>query len=253
MRELNKIIVANWKMNPQSKKEAEIIFRGISAAVKNLKNIDIVVCPPFPFLFIKEKIKNKSIKLGSQDIFYEKEGSFTGEVSAPMLKNMGVEYVIVGHSERRAISDTNTIVNKKILTAIKSRIAPIFCIGESKRDTNGFYLSFIKEQLIEGLKDITKAQVKNIVIAYEPIWAIGSHAVREATPSEFTEIRIYIKKIISDMYDIKTANEIRIIYGGSVNPFNAEPFVKEGGSFGLLVGRDSLSPKKFSAIINLAK
>ena len=253
MKEINKIIVANWKMNPQSKKEAEIIFRGISTSIKNLKSVDIVVCPPFPFIYIKEKIKNKSIKLGSQDIFYEKEGSFTGEVSASMLKNMGVEYVIVGHSERRAIGDTNNIVNKKILTAIKSRITPIFCIGESKRDTNGFYLSFIKEQLIEGLAEVTKAQVKNIVIAYEPIWAIGSHAVREAIPPEFTEIRIYIKKIISDMYDIKTANESRIIYGGSVNPFNAEPFIKEGGALGLLVGRDSLSPKKFSAIINLAK
>ena len=119
MKEINKIIVANWKMNPQSKKEAEIIFRGISTSIKNLKSVDIVVCPPFPFIYIKEKIKNKSIKLGSQDIFYEKEGSFTGEVSASMLKNMGVEYVIVGHSERRAMGETPEIISTDGLTHIR--------------------------------------------------------------------------------------------------------------------------------------
>ena len=253
MKEINKIVIANWKMNPQSKKEAEMIFKGISASLKKIKNIDVVVCPPYPFLFIKEKIKNKNLKLGAQDVFFEKEGSFTGEVSSLMLKNLGVDYVIVGHSERRGMGETNSIVNKKILTLIKSKIIPVFCIGESKRDSNGFYLSFIKEQIIDGLLGVTKSQVKNIVIAYEPIWAIGSNAIRGAVPGEFTEIRIFIKKIISDLYDINTANEIRIIYGGSVNPLNAESFIKEGGANGLLVGRDSLSSKKFGVIINLAK
>jgi len=151
------------------------------------------------------------------------------------------------------MGDTNEIVNKKMLAALKVSINPVFCVGENKKDSNGFYLSFIKEQLVQGLKDVTKTQIKNVVFAYEPVWAIGSNATRVATPVEFTEIRIYIKKIISDLYDIKTANEIRIIYGGSVNPLNAESFIKEGGASGLLVGRDSLNPKKFSTIINLAK
>jgi triosephosphate isomerase len=125
-------------------------------------------------------------------------------------------------------------------------------VGENNRDTNGFYLSFIKKQIEEGLKGVAKPQVKNIIIAYEPIWAIGSNALRVATPSEFLEIRIFIKKVIADMYDVKTANEVKIIYGGSVNPLNAESFIKEGGALGLLVGRDSLNKKKFSEIINLA-
>ncbi|OGJ12213.1 triose-phosphate isomerase [Candidatus Nomurabacteria bacterium RIFOXYC2_FULL_36_8] len=230
-----------------------MIFKNIFNNLKNIKKTEVIICPPFPFLFVKGKVKTKNIKLGSQDVFYEKEGSYTGEVSASMLRDFSVEYVLVGHSERRAIGDTNEIVNKKILAILKSKMNPIFCVGESVRDTNGFYLSFIKQQIIEGLVNVNKPQVKNMVIAYEPIWAIGSSADREATPAEFTEIRIFIKKIITDLYDVKTANEVRIIYGGSVNPLNAESFIKEGRADGLLVGRDSLNPKKFSAIINLVK
>lgn len=248
---MSKLVIANWKMNPQSKKEAEAIFSGISKGIKNIKNTDIVICPPYPFLFIKEKIKNKKIILGAQDVSFEKEGSYTGEVSSSMLKNLGVEYVIVGHSEKRRIGDTNSIINKKINATLKSKMTPVFCVGENKRDINGFYLSFIKQQLEEGLAGILKPQMKNIVIAYEPVWAIGSGSIRVAIPSEFIEIRIYIKKIIADLFDIKTANSVRIIYGGSVNPLNAESFIKEGGADGILVGRDSLSPKKFCSIINL--
>jgi triosephosphate isomerase len=249
---MNKLVIGNWKMNPQKKIDAEKIFKDISSSIKNIKNVDIVICPPFPFLFVKEKIKNIKIKLGSQDVYFEKEGSFTGEVSSLMLKNLGVTYIIIGHSERRLIGDTNSIINKKIITTLQSKMTPIFCVGENKRDINGFYLSYIKQQLEEGLKGVIKSQMKNIVFAYEPVWAIGSGSIRVAIPSEFIEIRIYIKKIIADMFDIKTANSVKIVYGGSVNPLNAESFIKEGGADGLLVGRDSLNPKKFCSIINLA-
>lgn len=252
MKDTNKLIIANWKMNPQTKKDAEIIFNNISNSLNNIKKVDVVICPPYPFLFLKDKIKSKKIHLGSQDVFYEKDGSYTGEVSASELKDFGVEYVIVGHSERRVLGDTNKIINKKILATFKSKMIPIFCVGENNRDVNGFYLSFIKQQIIEGLIGITKSQMKNIIIAYEPVWAIGSGAVREATPAEFIEIRIFIKKIIADLYDIKITNEIRIIYGGSVNFLNAGSFLKEGGADGLLVGKDSLNSKKFGKIINLA-
>lgn len=253
MKDINKLIVANWKMNPQSKRDAEIIFKDISLFVKNLKKIDVVVCPSYPHLYLKDKIKNKKLKLGSQDVFYEKEGSYTSEVSIGMLKDFGVEYVIIGHSERRMVGDTNNIINKKILATLKAKINPIFCIGENKRDVNGFYLSFIKQQIIEGLAGVAKPQIKNIVIAYEPVWAIGSNAVREATAAEFLETKIYIKKIIADLFDVKTANEIKIIYGGSVHPSNVSVFMKEGGADGLLVGRDSLNKKAFGQIINLVK
>ncbi len=248
----NKLIVANWKMNPKSKNEAEIIFTNIAKQNKKVKNVDIVVCPPSPFLYIKDKLKNKNISLGSQNVFYEKEGSFTGEVSTEMVKNFGVTYVLVGHSERRLLGETNNIVNKKIVVSLKSKLKVILCIGESKRDSNGFYLSFIKEQIVEALNGINKSQIKDVVFAYEPVWAIGNSAERVASPSEFMEIRIFIKKIIADLYGVGTANGLRIIYGGSVNPLNAESFMKEGQADGLLIGRDSLNPKKFGIIINLA-
>lgn len=233
-------------------KEAELIFKNVSASLKNIKNTKVIICPPFPYLFIREKIKSTKLKLGAQNVYFEKEGSYTGEISTQMLKNLSVDFVLIGHSERRAMGDTDHAINKKIIESLKSKITPIFCIGENNRDANGFYLSFIKQQILDGLSDIAKPQIKNVIIAYEPIWAIGSSATRVATPAEFTEIRIFIKKIISDLYDIKTASEIKIIYGGSVNPINAKLFLEEGGADGLLVGRDSLSPKKFSQIINLA-
>ncbi len=252
MRQRGKIIVGNWKMNPHSEKEAEFIWKSINTYMKKVKNSEVVICPPYPFLFIHKKLKIKNIKLGAQDVYFEKEGSYTGEVSASMLNNFGTEYVIVGHSERRKMCDSDETINKKIISILKSKMTPIFCLGENTRDHNGFYLSFVKQQIINGLVNITKPQMKNIVIAYEPVWAIGESATRIATVSEFIEMRIFIKKIISDLYDIKTANDIRIIYGGSVNPTNAESFINEGSADGLLVGRDSLTPKKFNTIINLA-
>ncbi len=252
MKDTKKIIIGNWKMNPQSKKEAEIVFAGISKIAKTIKKIEIVICPPFPYLFIKGKIKDKKIRLGSQDIFFEKEGSYTGEVSSMMLKDFNVEYVLVGHSERRALGDSNEVINKKVIESLKNNIIPVFCIGESERDHNGFYLSFLKNQIESGLANINRNQVKNIIIAYEPIWAIGSSATRVATHTEFTEIRIYIKKVLSDMYGMNIANEIKIIYGGSVNSSNALSFLKEGEADGLLVGRDSLTAKKFGDIIAIS-
>lgn len=250
---MNKLIVANWKMNPGSTKEALVIFNGISLVSKNIKNTNIVICPPFPFLSISSKIKNKNISLGAQNTFHEQEGAYTGQVSSKMLLNLGVKYVILGHSESRLQGDTNEIINKKILISLKNKILPILCIGESIRDTHGEYLSFIKNQIHECLNSISKNQIKNITFAYEPIWAIGKNAIREAKVDEFIEMRIFIKRVIADMYGMKISNDINIIYGGSVHKENARSFIVEGEADGLLIGRDSLIPKNFGAILNAIK
>ncbi|MDE2030775.1 MAG: triose-phosphate isomerase [Patescibacteria group bacterium] len=248
---MKKLIIGNWKMNPQSKKEAEIIFKGIVSTAQKQKNADVVICPPYPFLSIFQKTKFSKISIGAQDVSVEQSGPYTGEVSTKMLTSVGVSYVIVGHSERRAMGDTNQIVNKKIINALKAKIIPILCIGERHRDSSGEYLKFIKHQLHECLANIPKPQVSKIIIAYEPIWAIGEKAQREATPEEFTEIKIFIRKIIFDIYNSKLAHNVMVLYGGSVHPENSAEFLVDAD--GLLVGRDSLIPKKFDLIIKSVK
>ncbi len=250
---MTKIVVANWKMNPQSKKEAEVLFNQFSIILRNIKNSQIVVCPPFPFLFTSKKFKSKKLILGAQNVVNQNEGSHTGEVSPLMLLNLGVKYILIGHSERRLLGENNKIVNEKILNSLKYKLSPIVCIGETIRDRDGFYLSFIKDQIRECLAGVSKNQIKNIIITYEPVWAIGKDSVREATRDEFLEMKIFIKKIISDMYDAKIAHSILILYGGSVNPQNAKSFTEDGGADGLLVGRDSLNYKKFGAILDAIK
>lgn len=244
-----KIVVANWKMNPQSLKEAEVLFGAVTKEMKKIKNTKVIICLPFPFLFISKKLKNKKIILGAQNVSENKEGSYTGEVSPLILLSIGVKNVIVGHSERRKQGENNKIVNEKVLNLLKSKLSPILCVGEINRDKDGEYLSIIEDQLKNCLDGVSVSQMKNIIIAYEPVWAIGKEAQREATKEEFLEMKIFIKKIISDIYNSKIAHEIPILYGGSVNPQNAKSFIEEGAD-GLLVGRDSLNPKKFIAIIN---
>jgi triosephosphate isomerase len=246
----SKIVVANWKSNPQSQKEAEVLFNGVSKGVKNIKNTKIIICPPFPFLFISQKIKNKKIILGAQDVSEKTSGPYTGEVSPEMLFNMGVKYVIVGHSSRRAQGENDRTVNAKILNLLKFKLIPILCIGESDRDKDGVYLSFVEDQIKDCLNGITRLQMKNVIVTYEPVWAISTNKTREATKEEFIEMKIFIKKVISDIYDSKIAHSTPILYGGSVSPLNVSSFVKEGKANGVLVGRDSLDSKKFVGILN---
>jgi triosephosphate isomerase len=245
-----KIVVANWKMNPQSQKEAKVLFKETLLASKTSKDTKIIICAPFPFLFVFNKYKSKKVFLGAQNVGKDAEGSHTGEVSPKMLLDMGISYVIVGHGECRAQGETSEDINEKILNLLKFKLSPILCVGENARDRDGFYLSFVGDQIKESLKGVTRPQMKNIIIAYEPIWAIGKNATREATKEEFMEMKIFIKKVISDIYDSKVAHDVVILYGGSVNPLNAKTFADVGIADGLLVGRDSINPKKFSAILN---
>lgn len=245
---LKKIVIGNWKMNPVNEKEAKKLFANISTSASNIKKTEIVVCPPFVYLEGLKKILKK-ISLGAQNAFYGDVGAFTGEISVKMLSNIGVKYVILGHSERRALGEGNIEVNKKVKAALSLGIIPIVCFGENTRDEKHEYLNFVKVQIEEGLNGISKNLISKIIIAYEPIWAIGKGALREATPEEFREMNIFIKKILSDKFGARIIEGIRIIYGGSVHPENALGFLKEGKAEGFLVGRDSLDPKKFLEII----
>jgi triosephosphate isomerase len=249
---MKKLVIGNWKMNPLSAKEAEKLFISIVKSISGNKKTEVIACPPSIYIQNLKKI-SKKILIGSQDSFYEEKGAFTGEISAKMLSNLGIKYTILGHSERRALGEGNIEVNKKVKAALALGFTPIVCFGENTRDENHEYLNFIKVQIDEGLNGISKDLISKIIIAYEPVWAIGKSALREATPEEFLEMSIFIKKILSDKFGAKTVENVRIIYGGSVHPENALGFLKDGKAEGFLVGRDSLDPNKFSKIINITE
>lgn len=247
-----KIVIGNWKMNPLSLKGAEKLFADVTKNVSGVQKTEVVICPPFVYLEKLKKI-SKKISLGAQDVYWGETGAFTGEISADMLYDIGARYVIVGHSERRAQGENNNDVNKKIKSALSVGLRPILCVGENMRDENHEYFNVVKTQLMECLDGVSKNSVSKIIIAYEPVWAISSTPNREdATPDNSREMTIFIRKILSDKFGSE-ASKVRIIYGGSVNEKDAEDFLKNGGVNGLLPGKASLDPKKFSQIVKICE
>lgn len=245
------LIVANWKMNPKSLKEAKQLFNSVKKEIKNFKKVEVVICPPFIYIPTFQQTNNPTIKLGAQDCFWEKGGAYTGEVSPSMLKNLGCNYVIIGHSERRKhFKETDDMINKKIKTALITKINPIFCLGETIEERKGGKTQkVLKKQLISGFKNISKSLILNskFSIAYEPLWAIGT-----GNPCDFKEaqkINLFLRKFIAQIFNNKLAKKIRIIYGGSVNSKNASFYIKEAKMNGLLVGGASLDAKEFIEII----
>jgi triosephosphate isomerase (TIM) len=241
------LVVANWKMNPENIEKAKEIFQGTKKTVKSLKNTTVVICPPFVYLSDLEKVNDSKIILGAQDMFWEKSGSFTGEISAGMLKEEG--YVILGHSERRELGETDEMIAKKIASAIKSCLKPILCVGEKKRDDHGEYLHFLKNQIISSLGKLPKKSLEKLVIAYEPIWAIGKSEDEAMKPTDIHETSLYIKKVLAEIYDPKIALSIPILYGGSVSYKNALEIITLGEVQGLLVGHESLKIERFSELL----
>jgi triosephosphate isomerase len=239
-------------MNPLSLKAAEKLFVNVAKSISDIKKTDIVICAPFVYLEKLKKI-SKKISLGAQDVFWGDVGAFTGEVSAEMLYDVGARYVIVGHSERRALGENNNNINKKIKSALSASLRPILCVGENIRDEEHNYFNLVRTQLLECLAGISRTSISKVIIAYEPVWAISSTKDRkDAKPEDSKEMTIFIRKIISDKFG-SDSSKVRIIYGGSVNEKDAEGFLKDGGVDGLLPGRASLNPEKFSKIVKICE
>jgi triosephosphate isomerase (TIM) len=244
------LVVANWKMWPETQEEAKKIFSGIRLSCKGLKKTDVVVCPPFPFLHSISKLdKPRNIFMGVQNIAMETRGAFTGEVSAPMVKSIGARYCIIGHSERRAMGETNEIIRKKIQTAFNTALEPILCIGEKERDKEGNHLNFIKNQIKESLSGIQKKYLVGMIIAYEPLWAIGRSYKDAMTPTDIHEAVLFIRKAVAETIGRDIADGFKILYGGSVEAENAEAIAEYGNVNGFLVGHASLVPEQFSQIL----
>ena len=242
---MKKLIIANWKMNPRTAREAVRLARNIERGVKSLRDVKIALVPPFIYLPI---IKNTAyLKLGAQDAFWERTGAYTGEISALQLKALGVKLVIVGHSERRALGETNEIINKKLKAVLKTGMRAVLCVGEAERQKEIAFPKIIRDELHEGLARVKKSLLRNLVIAYEPIWAIGSG--REDTPKNVYEITIIIRRELYRMIGKRSASKIPVLYGGSVDDKNAYDFIKEGAVDGLLVGGASLNAKKFVRLL----
>lgn len=235
-----KIIIGNWKMN-YTDTEARTFLVGLKESI-DVSSIDVCVAPPFTSLkSAREILDGTGISIGAQNVFYEEAGSYTGEISADMLKDLNVEYCIVGHSERRKhFNETDNIVHRKVMTLIENNIKPIICIGEDiDIRNNGNYLEYIENELRTAIDNIDIRKVKDMIIAYEPIWAIGTG--KSATSDEAESVCSELRYLVQTMYGTEVSESIRILYGGSVTSNIAEEFVHEPNIDGFLVGGASLN------------
>jgi len=246
-----KLIIANWKMNPKSAKTAREIVASINKQSKNFGDVRLIVCPPFIFL---DEVSNiislsKKIFLGAQDVFVGQGVSHTGEIGIDQLKSAGVKYILVGHSERRALFDNDEIVKAKMLGSIKSGFKTILCVGEKERNEHGDHYHEVKRQIEDAIMKLPKKFVGNLIIAYEPIWAIGRPENEAIKPDQLREITIFIKRLLSDIFGAKEMEKVKILYGGSVTKNNFKEIIEKGNVDGILVGRESLKVKNFVELI----
>lgn len=243
-------------MNPQKGSEAAKLFKGVAKVAEQLKNVETVICPPLVYLeSLGEHVKNRNFVLGAQDAFWEHAGAYTGQVSPDMIFNARARYVMVGHSERRNLGETDEMVNKKIKSILKFPLIPVVCIGELKRDDDHDYVKFLKHQLKQSLDGLSKEEISRTVIAYEPVWAISSqkHAV-VCTPVECREAIHCIRQVLADMLgDSESAKKVTVIYGGSVTSDDVAGFLQDGLANGVLVGHSSLDSKEFIKLLRIAE
>jgi len=249
-----KILAANWKMN-LTHIEAESYMHTFFGEIGEVDDVEIVMIPPFTSIPVLAQISEKApfIRIGAQNMYWERSGAYTGEISATMLRVLFVKYVVIGHSERRMLfGETDETVNRKVHSALEAGLRPIVCVGESttQRD-NDEVETVLRRQLELGLKDLSVKDAVETVIAYEPVWAIGTG--RTATPAQAEEAHRFIRSVLSKMFGTGPAERVRIQYGGSVKPDNAQELLRRSDIDGALIGGASLDPHSFAKIIRHAE
>lgn len=248
-----KLIAGNWKMNKSSADAAALVGEIVSAAGK-INDVDIVICPPFVALESAGKaLEGSTVKLGAQNMHPEASGAYTGEVSAGMLRALFATHVILGHSERRAyFAETDAFINLKVLAALKNQLRPILCVGETLAEReSGATLKVVQTQLEAGLQGVNKDQAPTVVIAYEPVWAIGTGKV--ATTDQAQEVHAFIRSLLTNLFTEAVAKKIRILYGGSMKPSNAPELLAQKDIDGGLIGGASLEARSFVELIKAAE
>jgi triosephosphate isomerase len=248
-----KIIAANWKMN-MTVAETVSYLESFRTRIENVNGVEIVIAPPFTAIAKLSELLGGSqkISLGAQNMYHEMSGAFTGEISPAMLRELFVRFVILGHSERRQIfGETDALINKKVLTALACGLKPIVCVGETLEERDASReTEILTTQLRGSLAGVTPEQMLNIVVAYEPVWAIGTG--RNATPEQAQDAHAHVRKVLTEISDATTANKVRIQYGGSVKPANAATLLSQPDIDGALVGGASLEALGFSEIVKAA-
>jgi triosephosphate isomerase len=243
------LIAGNWKMN-LGISESVALINDLKEKLKGVDSSDILICPSFTALEEAGKlVSGSNIRLGAQNICYEDKGAFTGEISGAMLKESGCSHVIIGHSERRHLfKEPDEMINNRVKNAIKNGLHAIFCVGETlaEREKNKAFF-VIEEQIKKGLAGISSEQMKNVIIAYEPVWAIGTG--KNATPEQAQEIHVFIRDLIKKMFSEDISFKVRILYGGSVKPDNIKDLMMQSDIDGALVGGASLKSEDFCKIV----
>jgi triosephosphate isomerase len=248
---MKKLVAGNWKMNMDSQ-SGIALAEGIALKSHDIasKKVDVMLCPPFVYLSgVIGAVRTDNIAVGAQDVYFESNGAFTGEISVDMLKDIGCTYVLCGHSERRhVIGETDEMINKKIATSVSGGLLPVLCVGETKDERQADQtLEVVTTQLKGGLAGLSAEKASAVTIAYEPVWAIGTGLT--ATPQQAQQVHALIRKLLGEMYDLNLASDIRILYGGSVKPNNAAELMGQDDIDGALVGGASLKVDDFVAII----
>jgi triosephosphate isomerase len=247
-----KLIAGNWKMNKTFAEAAELA-REIVLAVANRPDVDVVICPPFTALeSVAKVVEGSAIKLGAQNMHHEASGAFTGEISAPMLRAFFATHVILGHSERRTLfGEIDGFINKKVLAALKNQLRPILCVGETLAEREaGSTLKVVQTQVEACLEGVSKELATNVIIAYEPVWAIGTG--KNATADQAQEVHAFIRGLLTKIFGAQPAGRIRILYGGSMKPANAPELLAQKDIDGGLIGGASLEVRSFLELINAA-
>jgi triosephosphate isomerase len=243
-----KLIVGNWKMNPGTLADAKRIAKKTRLTASRLRNTEVVACPPFPFIYTAlSRNKSSTFSVGAQSASMFEAGAKTGEVGADMLASLGVEYVLAGHSEERERGDTDMIVSNKVARILDAGLTAIVCVGEKTREENGGHFAFIKEEIKNSLANIPAAKAKKIILAYEPIWAIG--AKDPMAPEQIYEMSLFVKKAFSDVFGPEAGLKAKVLYGGAVNFRNARDIMIIGKVDGLLVGRESVNMPGFVELL----
>ncbi len=243
------VIAGNWKMYKDVNESVELV-NAIKRNVSDIENVDVIVCPPFTNLGeVSEMVTDSNIGLGAQNCYWETEGAFTGEVAVPMLKSIGCKYVIIGHSERRQyFGETDETVNKKIKAAIEGGLIPILCVGETLEEREaGKTMDVVTKQITDSLKGFDEAYLDTLIIAYEPVWAIGTG--KTASPQQAQEIHANIRALLKDIFSETFASSKALLYGGSVKPDNVVELMNEADIDGGLIGGASLKSDSFADII----